>query len=81
MLPQFTGLNLYLNAIIGETVVVEGVFGWPGIGSLLYTAATARDYPLIIGVFLVTLVVVVLGNFIIDILYGLVDPRIRIGGR
>jgi peptide/nickel transport system permease protein len=81
MLPQFTGLNLYLNAIIGETVVIENVFGWPGVGRLLYDAASSRDYPLIIGVFLVMLVVVVLGNFIIDILYGLVDPRIRIGTR
>jgi peptide/nickel transport system permease protein len=81
MLPQFTGLNLYLNAIIGETVVIENVFGWPGVGRLLYDAASSRDYPLIIGVFLVILVVVVLGNFIIDILYGLVDPRIRIGTR
>ncbi|MGQ9479149.1 MAG: ABC transporter permease [Thermoproteota archaeon] len=82
ILPQFTGLNLYFNALIGETTVVESVFGWPGIGNLMYQAVmSGPDYPLIFGSFLVTMGVVIGGNFLIDVLYGLVDPRIRIGGR
>lgn len=82
ILPQFTGLNLYLNALIGETTVIENVFGWPGIGNLMFNAVVAGpDYNLIFGCFLVVMIVVVLGNFIIDVLYGLVDPRIRVGGR
>ena len=81
ILPQFTGLNLYFNALIGETVVIETIFGWPGIGRLLYDSVMTRDYMLIIGVFMVIIFVVVLGNFLIDILYGFVDPRIRFGRR
>jgi peptide/nickel transport system permease protein len=82
ILPQFTGLNLYLSALIGETTVIEAVFGWPGVGDLMYRAVVSGpDYPLIFGSFLVIMVVVIFGNFLIDILYGLVDPRIRIGGR
>lgn len=81
MLPQFTGLNLVFNGLIGETVVVENIFGWPGIGRLMYESVTARDYTLIIGAFVITICVVVIGNFLIDILYGFVDPRIRTGHR
>jgi peptide/nickel transport system permease protein len=81
ILPQFTGLNLYLSALIGETLVIEVVFGWPGIGKLMYEATRYHDYMLIIGAFMVTICIVVIGNFIIDILYGIVDPRIRLGRR
>jgi peptide/nickel transport system permease protein len=81
ILPQFTGLNLYLNALIGETMIIEIIFGWPGIGLLTFNAVEGLDYPLIFGCFLVTMVVVILGNFLIDILYGFIDPRIRTGYR
>ncbi|MEM2971065.1 MAG: ABC transporter permease [Candidatus Bathyarchaeia archaeon] len=79
ILPQFTGINLYLNALIGETIVVERIFGWPGIGDLIVEASHNCDYPLVIGSIVVVICVVVLGNFIIDVLYGFVDPRIRLG--
>jgi peptide/nickel transport system permease protein len=79
ILPQFTGINLYLNALIGETAIIEIIFGWPGIGRLMYDAVTGNNVPMIIGCFLVIMVVVIFGNFLIDILYGFVDPRIRIG--
>lgn len=79
ILPQFTGLNLYLSALIGETTVIEVVFGWPGLGRLMYEGVLENDYPLIFGGFLVTIFVVILGNFLVDILYGFIDPRIRIG--
>jgi peptide/nickel transport system permease protein len=81
ILPQFTGINLYFNALVGETTIIEQVFGWPGLGSIMYTAAFNNDYPLVIGAIITVICIVVVGNFIIDILYGFVDPRIRLGHR
>jgi len=79
ILPQLTGLNLYFNALIGETAILEIIFGWPGIGKLMFDAVMNVDYPLLFGSFLVTMGVVIFGNFLIDIVYGLIDPRIRTG--
>jgi peptide/nickel transport system permease protein len=79
ILPQLTGLNMVFNGIIGQTLVIEIVFGWPGLGLLLYNAVFNYDYPLIFGCFLVIIIIIVLGNFLIDILYGFIDPRIRTG--
>jgi len=81
ILPQFTGLNLYFNALIGETAILEMIFGWPGVGRTMFDAVFSLDYPLIFGVFIVILVIVILGNFLIDTLYGFLDPRIRAGGK
>jgi peptide/nickel transport system permease protein len=80
ILPQFTGINLYLNALIGETAIIEIIFGWPGIGRLMYDAVLSKNCPVIIGCFLIIMVIVILGNFLVDILYGFIDPRIRTGG-
>ncbi|MFX1282980.1 MAG: ABC transporter permease [Promethearchaeota archaeon] len=77
ILPQFTLLNLRLNELIGETLIVEYVFLWPGIGNLYLKAIYARDYPLIMGVTIVILIIAILGNFLIDITYGFIDPRIK----
>jgi peptide/nickel transport system permease protein len=79
ILPQFTGLNMIFNSLIGETLIIEAVLGWPGIGLLQFNSIMERDYPLILGTFLVIMVVVIFGNFLIDILYGIIDPRIRTG--
>jgi len=79
ILPQLTGLNMVFNGIIGQTLVIEIVFGWPGIGLLLYNAVFNYDYPLIFGCFMVIIIIIVIGNFLIDILYGFIDPRIRTG--
>ena len=79
ILPQLTGLNMVFNGIVGQTLIIEIVFGWPGIGLLLYNAVFNYDYPLIFGCFIVIIVIVVVGNFLIDILYGFIDPRIRTG--
>lgn len=79
MLPQYTGINLVLSGLIGQTALTEIVFGWPGLGTLGFSAVMNRDYPLLMGTFLVTLVVVLLGNFLMDLLYGFIDPRIRTG--
>jgi peptide/nickel transport system permease protein len=79
ILPQFTGLNLNLNNLIGMTMIIEIVFGWDGLGLLTLNAVQARDYSMMLGTFLVTMVVVILGNFLVDIAYAFLDPRIRTG--
>jgi peptide/nickel transport system permease protein len=79
ILPQFTGLNVNLNNLIGMTMVIEMVFRWDGIGLLALNALRSRDYFLILGTFIVTMVVVIIGNFLVDIAYGFLDPRIRTG--
>jgi peptide/nickel transport system permease protein len=79
ILPQFTGLNVNLNNLIGMTMIIEMVFRWDGVGLLALNAIRSRDYFLILGTFLVTMVVVVIGNFLVDIAYGFLDPRIRTG--
>lgn len=81
ILPQVTGLNLRLNELIGATLIVEYVFSYPGLGSIIVESATSQNYPLIIGSFIVIILVTVIGNFLLDILYGLIDPRIRTGSR
>jgi peptide/nickel transport system permease protein len=81
MLPQFTGLNLQLNNLVGDTAIIEILFGWPGVGNLLYVSVTRVDYSLMMATFLVIITIVILGNFLIDILYGFIDPRVRTGQR
>lgn len=78
LLPQITGLNLRFNECLGATFIIEFVFSWPGLGWLTIQAMTAQNYTLIIGTFIVNIIIVVLGNFLIDILYGFIDPRIRV---
>jgi len=77
ILPQFTGLNVNLNNLIGMTMIIEMVFRWDGLGLLALNAVQARDYFMILGTFLVTMVVVIIGNFLVDIAYAFLDPRIR----
>ena len=81
ILPQVTGLNLRLNELIGATLIVEYVFNYPGLGRVIVESATSQNYPLIVGSFIIIILVTVLGNFLLDILYGLIDPRIRTGTR
>jgi peptide/nickel transport system permease protein len=81
ILPQFTGLNLVFSGIIGNTMIIEIVFGWPGIGLLLFNAIGNLDYPIVFGCFFIIILIIVVGNFLIDILYGFLDPRIRTGQR
>jgi peptide/nickel transport system permease protein len=79
VLPQMTGLALALGVIVGGALVTEIIFGYPGVGSLLLTAILNRDYFLIQGIFLFIVVGVLIANFIVDILYVVVDPRTRTG--
>jgi len=79
MLPQITGLALALGAIIGGALVTEIVFSYPGLGYQIYRAITNEDYFVIQGIFLFIIIGVLIANFIVDIVYLIVDPRTRIG--
>lgn len=77
MLPQITGLALSLGTMVGGALIAEIVFNYPGIGSSMFTAIRQLDYPLISGCTLVVTLTVLLANFTIEIVYGLLDPRIK----
>jgi peptide/nickel transport system permease protein len=75
--PMVTLFGVSLPFVIGGAIVVESVFNYPGMGLLLWKAATSRDYPLLMGFTLVVGVATVLGNLITDVLYAVVDPRVH----
>jgi peptide/nickel transport system permease protein len=77
MLPQITGLALSIGTMVGGALVAELIFSYPGLGSTIYSAALGRDYPLISAVALIITVMVLITTFIIEILYGFIDPRIK----
>jgi peptide/nickel transport system permease protein len=79
ILPQITGLALQMGTIAAGAVVTETVFSYPGIGSLIVQAIQNQDYFLIQGCFLFIIIGVLLANFIVDIVYLIVDPRTRRG--
>jgi peptide/nickel transport system permease protein len=78
LLPFVTMFGLILPGLIGGSVIIESIFSWPGIGRMAYEAILARDYPVILTVNFVSAVLVLIGTFISDILYMVVDPRIRL---
>lgn len=77
-LPVITLLGLYLPALFGGALVVEYLYNYPGIGLLLWNAAQQRDYPVLLGVTLIVALATVIGSLVVDIAYGLLDPRIRL---
>ncbi|OGP75319.1 MAG: hypothetical protein A2V86_14255 [Deltaproteobacteria bacterium RBG_16_49_23] len=79
LLPIITLFGFLIPGLIGGSIIMESVFAWPGIGRLAYQAVLARDYPVVMTINTITAVLVLLGNFIADLLYGVVDPRIRYG--
>jgi peptide/nickel transport system permease protein len=81
MLPLVTILGLSLPGLIGGSVIVESIFAIPGMGQLMVQAVFERDYPVIMGNLVVVAVLTLVANLLADIAYGLVDPRIRMGGR
>lgn len=78
LIPVLTITGIQLATILGGVIVVEVVFAWPGIGRLVYTAVAARDYPLIQGAVLMIAAMFLLINLVVDVLYAVVDPRIRL---
>ena len=78
LLPFVTMFGLILPGLIGGSVIIESIFSWPGMGRMAYEAILARDYPVILTVNFLSAVLVLAGTFISDILYLVVDPRIRL---
>jgi peptide/nickel transport system permease protein len=77
MLPQITGLALSIGTMVGGALVAEIIFSYPGLGSTLLTAVMGQDYPLISASTLIITLMVLIANFLIEILYGVIDPRIK----
>lgn len=77
-IPVITFLGLQFGGLIGGIVVVERVFNWPGLGTLAFEAISGRDYPVLQAAVTILALLIVVANLLVDIAYGLVDPRIRI---
>ncbi|KAF1069637.1 MAG: Dipeptide transport system permease protein DppB [Pseudomonas citronellolis] len=77
LIPVLTVFGLQLGALLSGAVLTETIFSWPGIGKWLIDAISARDYPVVQNGILLVAILVILVNFVVDILYGLANPRIR----
>lgn len=77
LIPIVTVIGLFLPRLVGGAAIIESLFSWPGMGSLAVDAATRRDTPLVMGITIVVSVAVILSNLLIDLLYPLLDPRLR----
>jgi peptide/nickel transport system permease protein len=77
MLPQITGLALSIGTMVGGALVAEIIFSYPGLGSTILTAVLGGDYPLISAATLIITLMVLIANFVIEIIYGVLDPRIK----
>jgi peptide/nickel transport system permease protein len=77
MLPQITGLALSIGTMVGGALVAEIIFSYPGLGYTLLTSVTGQDYPLISAATLIITGMVLMANFLIELLYGVIDPRIK----
>ncbi|MFG1955457.1 ABC transporter permease [Micromonospora sp. NPDC048830] len=77
LLPVVTVIGYNLGFALSGSVLIETVFNWPGLGSLLFEAVTDRDYPVLLGVLLVITLGVVVANLVTDLVYAVLDPRIR----
>jgi peptide/nickel transport system permease protein len=80
LIPVVTVLGLQVGGLLGGSVVVESVFGLPGMGLLILDAIGMRDYPVVQGAVIFTALLFMLANLLVDLLYGYLDPRIRYGG-
>jgi peptide/nickel transport system permease protein len=78
LIPLVTILGPAIAGLIAGALVTETIFSWPGLGRLTFEAALQRDYPLVLGAVMIASALVILGNLLSDILYGVVDPRVRL---
>ena len=79
MLPVITVVGSRFGTLVTGSFIVESVFNWPGLGTLAMSAINNRDYPVVMGITMFSCTILLLGNFLADILYGFADPRIKIG--
>jgi peptide/nickel transport system permease protein len=77
LLPVVTLLGLQLGTVLGGSVVVESVFSWPGIGTLLFDSVSSRNYPVVLGILVFSAGVVIVVNMLVDVAYLRLDPRTR----
>jgi len=77
LIPLITIVTISLPALLGGAVIIETIFQWPGMGMLGYRATTTRDYPILMGITLISATMILFSNLLADILYAVVDPRIR----
>jgi len=77
MLPQITGLALAIGTMVGGALVAEIIFSYPGLGSTILSAVLGQDYPLISATTLIITIMVLTANFLLELLYGILDPRIK----
>jgi len=78
MLPLVTLLGIAIPDLFGGSLIIEQIFTWPGMGQLAFNAALNKDYTLVMGVVVFVSVLVIIGNLVADVVYGLLDPRIRV---
>jgi len=81
LLPVVTILGLSVPGLIGGSVIIESIFAIPGMGQLMVQSVFSRDYPVVMGNLVIVSTLTLVANLVADIAYGLVDPRIRLGGR
>ena len=78
MLPLVTLLGIAIPDLFGGSLIIEQIFTWPGMGQLAFNAALNKDYTLVMGIVVFVSVLVIIGNLVADVVYGLLDPRIRV---
>jgi peptide/nickel transport system permease protein len=78
VLPVVTMAGVQMGSLLGGSVVVESVFAWPGLGLLAFQALFARDFNLLLGIFFLSACLVVVVNLAVDVVYTLLDPRVRV---
>jgi peptide/nickel transport system permease protein len=78
LVPILTVAGVQAATMLGGLIVIEVVFAWPGLGRLVFDAVAARDYPVVQGTVLLIALIFLLINLLVDILYAVVDPRIRV---
>ena len=76
LLPVVTLAGVQIGHLLGGSILVETVFGWPGLGRLVFDALLQRDLNLLLGILFISSVIVVVANLVVDLIYGLLDPRI-----
>ena len=73
-----TVLGVQMGTVLAGSVVIESVFSWPGVGSLLFDSVSSRNYPVVIGIMVLGSLVVITANIVVDLIYMWLDPRIEI---
>ena len=81
MIPVVTVTGLELGSMIGFAVVTETVFAWPGMGKLLIDSIYRLDRPVIVAYLVIIVIMFVVINFVVDVIYTLLDPRVRLSGQ